>query len=35
MRETDLDRVWEINFQNGKALFLDLPQKALPGDSDK
>ena len=29
------DRVWEITFENGKATFLDLPEKALPGDSDK
>lgn len=29
------DRVWEITFHDGKADFLDLPQKALPGDSDK
>ena len=29
------DRVWEITFDSGKVSFLDLPQKALPGDSDK
>jgi broad specificity phosphatase PhoE len=29
------DRVWEITYKDGKASFADLPQKALPGDSDK
>ena len=29
------DRVWEIDYQNHKASFKDLPQKALSGDSDK
>jgi phosphohistidine phosphatase SixA len=29
------DRVWEIKYQDGKASFIDLPQKALAGDSDK
>jgi hypothetical protein len=27
------DRVWEITYQNGAASWQDLPQKALPGDS--
>jgi phosphohistidine phosphatase SixA len=29
------DRVWEITYENDKASMKDLPQKALPGDSDK
>jgi phosphohistidine phosphatase SixA len=29
------DRLWEITFENGKAVLKDLPQKALPGDSQK
>jgi phosphohistidine phosphatase SixA len=29
------DRVWEITFKDGKAVLQDLPQKALPGDSEK
>jgi phosphohistidine phosphatase SixA len=29
------DRVWEITYDNGVATWQDLPQKALPGDSDK
>ncbi len=29
------DRVWEITFEDGKAKLTDLPQKALPGDSEK
>jgi broad specificity phosphatase PhoE len=28
------DRVWKITFEAGKAKLTDLPQKALPGDSD-
>ena len=29
------DRVWEITSADGSATFKDLPQNALPGDSDK
>jgi hypothetical protein len=29
------DRVWQITYENGKATWKDLPQKALPGDSEK
>jgi phosphohistidine phosphatase SixA len=29
------DRVWEITYSDGKATWKDLPQKALPGDSEK
>jgi len=29
------DRVWQITYENGKANWKDLPQKALPGDSEK
>jgi phosphohistidine phosphatase SixA len=28
------DRVWEITYDNGTATWQDLPQKALPGDSE-
>jgi phosphohistidine phosphatase SixA len=29
------DRVWEITYDNGTASWKDLPENALPGDSDK
>jgi len=29
------DRVWVLRFVNGDVQFQDLPQKALPGDSEK
>jgi phosphohistidine phosphatase SixA len=29
------DRVWEITYKEGVATFKDLPQKALPGDSEQ
>ena len=29
------DRVWQITYENGKAAWKDLPEKALPGDSEK
>jgi len=29
------DRVWQITYENGVASWKDLPQKALPGDSQK
>jgi phosphohistidine phosphatase SixA len=29
------DRVWEVTFENGKAVWKDVPEKALPGDSEK
>ena len=28
------DRVWKITYDHGLAKFTDLPQKAMPGDSD-
>jgi phosphohistidine phosphatase SixA len=29
------DRVWELTYTDGAATFQDLPQEALPGDSEK
>jgi phosphohistidine phosphatase SixA len=29
------DRLWEIDYKNGEARWKDLPEHALPGDSDK
>jgi phosphohistidine phosphatase SixA len=29
------DRVWQIKFKEGKAKWIDLPQKALPRDSQE
>lgn len=29
------DRVWEITYEDGKAIWQDLPERALPGDSEK
>jgi phosphohistidine phosphatase SixA len=29
------DRVWEITYDSGTVTFKDMPQNALPGDSDK
>jgi len=29
------DRVWEITYTGGTATWTDLPQKALPGDSEQ
>ncbi len=32
---TVFDRLWKITYQNGAATWEDLPQNALPGDSQK
>ncbi len=32
--EKVFDRVWEIRYEHGEAKFENLPQHALPGDSD-
>lgn len=29
------DRVWQITYDDGAAIWKDLPENALPGDSDK
>jgi hypothetical protein len=30
------DRVWQITYDaEGKAAFIDLPQRLLPGDEDR
>jgi len=29
------DRVWEVTFENGKAVWKDVPQRAMAGDSEK
>lgn len=34
-KSTVFDRVWEIDYDGGAAKFKDLPEKALPGDSEK
>ena len=31
--ETQFDRVWRIDYRDGKAALTDLPQGLLPGDS--
>jgi hypothetical protein len=31
--ETQFDRLWRIDYTNGKATLTDLPQALLPGDS--
>jgi len=31
--ETQFDRVWRIDFKDGKATLTDLPQALMPGDS--
>lgn len=31
----EFDRVWEISYSNGGATWKNLPQKALPGDSQR
>jgi hypothetical protein len=31
--ETQFDRVWRIDYKDGKATLVDLPQELLPGDS--
>lgn len=31
----EFDRVWEISYSNGVATWKNLPQKALPGDSQQ
>ncbi|MGA1983826.1 MAG: hypothetical protein ABSG84_15345 [Acidobacteriaceae bacterium] len=31
--ETQFDRVWRIDFRDGKATLTDLPQALMPGDS--
>ncbi len=35
MKSKVFDRVWEITYENGAATWKDLPQNALPGDSEK
>ena len=32
--ENVFDRVWEIRYENGTTTFQDLPEHALPGDSN-
>jgi hypothetical protein len=34
-KDSTFDRVWQINYENGKATFHDLPQHLMPGDSKK
>jgi broad specificity phosphatase PhoE len=31
--DTQFDRVWKIDFENGKVTLTDLPQGLMPGDS--
>jgi len=31
--DTQFDRVWRIDYRDGKAMLTDLPQSLLPGDS--
>jgi len=31
--ETQFDRIWRIDYRNGKATLTDLPQALMPGDS--
>ncbi|NYF80991.1 histidine phosphatase family protein [Granulicella arctica] len=31
--DTQFDRIWRIDYVNGKATLTDLPQELLPGDS--
>ena len=31
----EFDRVWELTFADGQVRFKNLPEKALPGDSEK
>jgi hypothetical protein len=31
--ETQFDRVWRIDYRDGKAMLTDLPQALMPGDS--
>ena len=31
--ETQFDRVWRIDYKDGKAVLTDLPQGLMPGDS--
>ena len=31
--ETQFDRVWRIDYRDGKATLTDLPQRLMPGDS--
>jgi hypothetical protein len=31
--ETQFDRVWRIDYRDGKAVLTDLPQGLMPGDS--
>ncbi len=33
--ETQFDRVWRIDYRDGKATLTDLPQDLMPGDSKK
>jgi hypothetical protein len=32
--DTQFDRIWRIDYKDGKAILKDLPQHLLPGDSD-
>ncbi len=32
--ETQFDRIWRIDYRDGKATLTDLPQQLLPGDSN-
>ena len=32
--ETQFDRVWKIDYKDGKATLTDLPQHLIPGDSN-
>jgi hypothetical protein len=35
VKSSAFDRVWEITYAKGKAVFLDRPQQLLPGDSER
>jgi hypothetical protein len=32
--DTQFDRIWRIDYKDGKATIKDLPQHLLPGDSN-
>jgi hypothetical protein len=32
--EEQFDRIWRIDYVNGKATIKDLPQRLMPGDSN-
>lgn len=34
-KDTIFDRVWQIDYDNGKAKFQNLPQQLMPGDEKK